>query len=708
MEVSAQGDGKKAGITARMTAVRINAAPYPDAEASWSTDGRGRDSLKLSWEDLLSLVLSRDAGGYISLTGAFSDLPVAPLAGAAGVPAPFSRLSGSASLKGPAEKASVSANLKWERGEGTLRGWASLSRPGLFSLTVSLQEKSAAAWLPFVRSFPALSAVPGADGSVSCRGLDIEVTGGSPRLNGWIGLRDLSVNGRRLGNGSFRMAGGADALELEAEFESEAGSWVLNPTRVRREGNTTSVSGAFAWKDVPAGRAKCSLSRGTVEARWQGENGTATLFLCGLALDNPGPAQCPAAGAITILADRDGGLFRLSSPADSAWRAIGTVSLKGTMVTTVPDDRAGGAWLIMAGADNSAIKLSGSWPAPGVPDRLSFEGHRLPATLVLALLDLPSSEGLAEADLDWDAAAEPPVKGRLALTGLTLGRFPLDILDARGSGTPGGTFTLSSISLKAPGLNARGSGSLATVPAPRLSLNLSVEKLALSYLKPLGFIEEGDAAALGRLTANGPPGDPELNGSLVISPGSVVPVTVFSELKLAEGRLNFSGRKATLRSVLNDASGAPVEVVGEAEVASLVPKAFRLTLSALAPVLVDGIPSVYRGTARGKVVFEGSPAEPAVRGDITLLEGKLKSPPKRNKGEGGFADRLEWDLKVRFGEGVQYAMEPVPGAPIDLAKLSPQSRIQVTGKGDGMKVAGEVLADSGPLTLFMGRELWKK
>jgi len=161
--------------------------------------------------------------------------------------------------------------------------------------------------------------------------------------------------------------------------------------------------------------------------------------------------------------------------------------------------------------------------------------------------------------------------------------------------------------------------------------------------------------------------------------------------------------------VLTDVAGAALVVAGEATHAKLAPNTFSIAFSAPAAVRVDGLQRLFRGSAKGAVRFEGTLEKPVLRGEVTLLEGRLQSPPKRPKANPpSLLDRLEWDLKVGFGDAVDYAIEPVGGAALKLARISSRSRIYVRDAGDDMKMYGEVLADSGPVTLFLGRQLWKK
>jgi autotransporter translocation and assembly factor TamB len=236
-----------------------------------------------------------------------------------------------------------------------------------------------------------------------------------------------------------------------------------------------------------------------------------------------------------------------------------------------------------------------------------------------------------------------------------------------------------------------------------------VQKLALGYLKPFGFVEDSNIQAQGRLVISGDPASPEIDGTLSCDAGSFTAPAVFSDLKLAEGRMEFKGNKVKIDATLNDIAGAALVVAGEAVHAKLAPETFSLAFSAPAAIRVDGLPRLFKGSAKGSVRFEGTIERPVLKGEVTLLEGRLQSPPKRQKGNTtSILDRLEWDLKVRFGDAVDYAVEPVEGAAIKLARLSSRSLIIVKGAGEEMKLYGEVTADSGPLTLFMGKRLWKK
>ncbi|MEK7766980.1 MAG: hypothetical protein AAB368_12155, partial [bacterium] len=432
--------------------------------------------------------------------------------------------------------------------------------------------------------------------------------------------------------------------------------------------------------------------------RWEGKRGHATLILTGLALNDLN------GGDVTVELDRDDARWTASSPAASAWQTIGTLSLAGPRIELTADDRTGGAWLLLKGRDGATIKIAGAWSVPNVPERAALEVHRLPAAPLLMILGVPPMDGRVEADLSFTRAQDPPLTGRLTVSDGQWGAFPFDLVEVRGAGTPGRGFEFSAFRVsRGEELAAGGAGSLVLYPERELNLTLSVERLQLGYLSPLGFVTAADATALGKIVVSGDPENPALDGSLLCSPGAVTPSLGCSKLALTAGRLDFTAHHAALTASLHDLAGAPVVVTGTAEHARLLLKTFALSISAPSLVLLDALPGLYRGGARGRVTFEGSPAAPTVRGEVTLENGRLQSPPKRQD-EGGdtFAKRLDWDVAVKFGREVQYAL-----APVDLAKLSSRSAIRIKGRGDAFRVYGEVYADSGPLTLFLGKDLYK-
>jgi hypothetical protein len=330
------------------------------------------------------------------------------------------------------------------------------------------------------------------------------------------------------------------------------------------------------------------------------------------------------------------------------------------------------------------------------------------AAPILVVLGAPPMEGFAEANLEYSSAGTPPLAGRLSVTGGRWGDFPFDLFEVKGSGTPAHDFTFTSIKIeRADNLLARGTGSLTVFPDRHVELNLSVERLRLGYLAPFGLVEDSDVAALGRLVIAGDPEDPEVTGSLVCAPGSYTPPTGFSELSLVSGRMDFKGHEAEFNATLADAGGAPVLMAGRAGFKGLVPTSYAVDMAAPALIQVDRLPGLFKGHAKGKFRIDGTPARPAIHGDILLDDGRIQAPAKRKHDPDEFGERADWDLTVHFGAGVKYAVDPL-GAALDIAALSSRSLIKVSGRGEDFHVTGQVLADSGPLTLFLGKELWKK
>jgi len=700
----ASRDGARS-LDAALSSIRVSGTAYSDATVSLKAGTDGALSIRLSWEDVIyaNATLKADAARTVAFNAALTDFPVAPAAGAFSLPPPAERLSGSLNLKGPRDHAVLAASLKWERGEGEIRGWVDAAKRERFSLTLSAFDTGAAGWLPFLRAVLPGKSLPEANGRVEARSLALDMDGGRLAANGWVGARDLRVGGVACGNGSLRVTSAGGRSEFEGSLEGPQGKYTLYPTRYDDRGERKTVEGALAWSGLPAGKAVLSCARASFTAGWRGAEAAADLELSSLGLGNH------MLDKLTVRAERSGKLWRLSSPRGSPWQVIGTVSVEGTRLSAVDDERAGGPSLLVRGGVGVAMKVGGTWAVPAVPERFSLEAHNLLAAPLLEALGAPPARGTAEADLDWDAKKDPPMSGRITLLGACWGDFPCDTVDARISGTPGRSFTLTTLRLtRGEEITARGSGTLLLLPVQSIKLSLIVERFLLRYLKPLGFINDSDVVATGKVDFSGEPGNIRMDGALSFAPGSVTPRTGFAMLYLTEGRLDFAGTRANLSAALNDITGAPLLVSGAAEMKNLAPVSFTLALDAPKPVKVDAIPDLFKGTARGKVEFTGTPDAPTFRGEVTLEEGRLKTPPAPAKGSGGLAERLAWDLAVKFGSGVKYVIGGTEGAAIELATLSPQSHVSVKGKGDDFRVTGAVLADSGPLTLFLGKQLWKK
>ncbi|MEK7476897.1 MAG: hypothetical protein AAB152_14840 [Candidatus Coatesbacteria bacterium] len=703
-EVSASSGPKGLATAVKLTALRMNAAAWPDAEVEIAVPDPGSLTVKASWEDVLSAVWESRAGRSVALSASFSDLSLAPLLGMVHRSAPVDQLTGSISLKGSPDRASLKADLRWARGEATVRGWVASPAPSSGSITVHASDRAVAQWCPFLRSLPHLKDLPDFDGSLATRGFTAEWAPERLGVNGWITIRDASVRGRAVGSGSVRIKRSGVETEIEGTVAGDAGEFVLFPTRITETANGRDVTGAFGWRRCPAGMTFCTCARGTLTLRIRGDHGEGSLVLTGLAL---GDLVSPD---LTFRFDGDGGVWSLSSPRESLWQAIGTVSAAGGRIAVLPDDRVGGRWVVLKGPDGAQVKLSGVWPLPNSPEKLGFEGHRLPAAPIMVAIGAPSQEGLAEADLDYVAAATPPLSGRLSLNDGRWGDFAYDLFEVRGTGTPGHDFTFTAIRIERAGdLKAKGTGSLTLVPDRAIVLDLSIEKLALRYLRPFGFVEDSDSNGLGRIRITGDYEDPEIAGSLICTPGAYTPPTAFAELRLAEGRIDFKGHGATLTATLNDTGGASVLVAGEGSFRKLQPTDYTVSMTAPTWIVVDGLPRLYKGLAKGRIRIEGSLAAPAFRGEIQVQQGRMQTPPKtKNPDPASFAERVDWDLKVKFGDGVTYAVEPLAGAAVDLARLSPKSYLHVKGKGAGFEVFGEILADSGPVTIIMGKRLYRK
>jgi hypothetical protein len=713
-EVTASSGPKGLATAVKLSSVRMNAAAWPDAEVEVAVPEPGALTVKASWEDVLSAVWESRAGRSVALSASFSELGLAPLCGMVRRAAPVDQLTGSVSLKGSPDHASLKADLRWARGEASVRGWVAgveathgvetTPHPSAGSVTVHASDRAVAQWCPFLRSFPHLKDLPDFDGSLATRGFAVEWGPDRIGLNGWVTVRDASVRGRAVGGGSVRVKRSGVETEIEGTVAGDAGEFSLFPTRITDTADGRDVAGAFGWRKVPAGRALCSCARGTLTLRLRGGHGDGALVLTGLAL---GDLVSPD---LTFRFEGDGGAWSLTSPRESPWQAIGTVSAAGGRLAVLPDDRVGGRWVVLKGPDGAQVKLTGAWPLPNAPEKLGFEGHRIPAAPILVAIGAPPQEGLAEADLDYAGASTPPLSGRLTLNNGRWGDFAYDLFEVKGTGTPGHDFAFSAIRVERTGeLKAKGTGSLTLVPDRAIRLDLAVERIALRYLKPFGFVEDSDSNGTGRLTIAGDYEDPEVTGSLICSPGTFTPPTAFAELRLAEGRIDFKGRTASLNATLNDAAGAAVLVAGSGTYAKLMPTSYTVSMTAPTWIRVDGLPRLYKGLAKGRLRLEGTPAEPALKGEIQIQQGRLQTPPKtRHPDPAAFAERVDWDLKVKIGDGVSYAVEPLGAATLDVAQLSPKSYLHVKGRGAGFEVFGEILADSGPVTIIMGKQLYRK
>lgn len=691
--------------TAKLTSLRLNAAAFSDVDARYTTDGAGGATANVVWEDLLTAVASvgGGAGTPVAVTVAATELPLAPCMGLFGLPAPAEAVSGSFSAKGPLAHAAASAALRWSRGSLEAKGWVDAAGLNACAVTFTAQDGALAPWLPLLRRHPDLVALPELTGGLEAHGFAFERTNeGAVSANGWISLRDLTIRGQRLGTGSLRVAAAPGQVVLEGSLSGE-GQYTLYPTTWTRHGDDIALDSAFAWNRVPACKAFCALARGTLKVRLTRGQGDATLILAGLSLNDTTSTD------VTIEAKAAGHRWTLSAPRESPWQAIGTVSAAGARIVTEADDRCGGAWVIFRGPEGAQLKLSGIWPLPGALERITVEAHSLRAVPILILLGSPPMDGLAEADLEYVDASVPPLTGRLSVTGGQWGEFPFDLFEVKGSGTPAHDFSFTSIKIERAGnLLARGTGTLTVFPERHVELNLSVERLRLGYLAPFGLVEDSDVTALGRLAVAGDPDDPDVTGSLVCGTGSYTPPTGFSELLLNSGRIDFNGHQAAFTATLADAGGAPVLMAGRADYKSLAPTAYAIDMSAPALIQVDRLPGIFKGHAKGKFRIDGTPARPAIHGDIVLEDGRIQTPAKRKHDPNEFGERADWDLTVRFGSQVKYAVEPIGGATLDMAALSPRSLIKVSGRGEDFHVTGQVLADSGPLTLFLGKELWRK
>lgn len=705
-ELTARQTPQERKVTARLAALRLDGAAYPDLDldAAWREDGSfaahagwGDDVLAASWE-------RTNKGVALSFSG--GDVPLGPLCAALELPAPADTCSGTVTLKGPADHANLSLALTWPRGELNLRGWTALPADGAlpaYALAVTGTERSMASWLPLLRRFDALRALPDVDGAIDARGLELAKSPDGAAVNGWVTLKALKLRHQLIGDGSVRLKTTGGGVEFEGKLAGAAGEFEVFPSRYTATGATRVLDATFAWRRVPAGLAECACGRSTLSLRLTDGRGAGSLVLAGLSLN---AAAAPDVAVDFAVAP---GRWQLSSPASSAWKALGTVSHDAGVLRIELDERSGGKWLVLRGPDGAQLKFAGTWPFPDAPERMTAEVHRLPATPILIALGAGALPGMAEADFQWNAGAEAPLSGRLAITDGAFGGFPYDLFEAKGAGSPGRSFALTSLRLEQQGqLRARGTGSVTFFPERKLDLDLSIEKLQLGYLKPLAFVESSDANALGRITIAGTPEDPEIEGALIVAPGNFTPPTGFSELRLTEGRLEFLKRKARLTATLNDAAGANVLVSGEASLAGFQPGTYSVTMAAPTWIRVDGLPKLYKGQAKGTMRFEGTKDQPALRGDIILQEGRMQTPPKtRNRNPDDFIERVDWDLKVNFGANVTYAVSPLGGA-VDVAQLSSKSKLFVKGKGDDFKVYGEILADSGPVTLFLGKQLYRR
>ena len=704
-KLTASGRAGARTIGAQLSSVRLSGSPYPDAEISLMLSSDGSSSAKFSWEDLayISASIKESPEKTLALTAALSDFPVSPLAGLFSQPAPADRVSGSISLKGRQDHSAISASLKWGHGEADARGWIDLVSGRNFSLSLNAVDGKLGPWVSLLRSASPYKNIPDLDGRLETKGMTMDRSGDSMSVNGWLGARELRVGGVLCGNGNLRVTSSGGQAELEASIEGPQGKYTLYPTRITRTGERSTMEGAFSWSKVPMAKTECSLSRGELKAAWTQNSASANLAFTGLGLEDR------ALEKIFIRLERTGNKWRVSSPKESPWQVIGKVTLAGTRVSVEEDERTGGSYLLVRGGDGTSIKAGGTWAPPATPEEFSFEAHRLPAAPLFSALGMPPTEGIAEADLDWKAARETPLSGRLTLLDARWGGFLFDSIDMRISGTPGRSFTMTSLRLvQGTDLSAKGTGELILFPEQSVKLAVTVDKLVLRYLKPLGILDDSDSSASGKITVSGTPDEPQLEGTLTCTPGTVKPRTGFSSLYLSEGKLDFAGSRATLSAVLNDITGASVVVNGTAEMKKLVPASFTLALTAPQPVKIDALPGLFKGSARGTVRFEGTPESPLLRGEVTLENGQLRNPPSQKKGgKDSLTDKMSWDMEVGFGKNVQYVIGAPLGGQIELAQLSARSHITIKGKGSDFKVAGEVLADSGPLTLFLGQRLWK-
>ena len=574
-EVTASSGKQGLSAAVKLTALRMNAAAFPDVEVEVAVPEPDALTVKASWEETLSAVWESRAGRTVALSASFSDLALPPLLGIIRRPPPVDQVTGSLSLKGPVDRASLKADLRWARGEASIRGWVGMPpgvadpAPPAGSVTVHASDRAVAQWIPFLRGFDALKDLPDLDGAVATRAFAVEWAPDRLGLNGWVTARDASIRGRAVGEGSVRVRRTGTETEIEGTVAGDAGEFTLFPTKITDTADGRDLTGAFGWSKVPTGKVMCSLTRGTLTLRRRGGHGSGSLVLTGLAL---GDLIAPD---LAFRFEGDGGAWSLTSPRESPWQSIGTVSVAGGRLAVLPDDRVGGRWVVLRGPDGAQVKLSGVWPLPNAPEKLGFEGHRLPAAPILVAVGAPPQEGLAEADLDYAAGSTPPLSGRLALSNGRWGDFAYDLFEVKGTGTPGHDFTFTSIRVERTGeLKAKGTGSLTLVPDRLIRLDLSVERLALRYLKPFGFVEDADSTGTGRLTIAGDFEDPDVTGSLICSPGSYTPPTGFAELRLAEGRIDFRGRNASLTATLNDAAGAVVLVAGSATYAKLMPATY--------------------------------------------------------------------------------------------------------------------------------------
>jgi len=693
-------------IEARLTSVRISGTAYPDADLSLKSGPNGSSSAKLSWEDLayISITLDQAPENTVTFSVALSDFPLAPAAGLFSIPAPADRVSGSISLKGPRNRAVSTASLKWGHGEADARGWINCETGKDFSLSLNAVDGNLAPWVALIRATARPGNLPDLDGRLETRGLTLDKTGESLSINGWLSARELRVGGILCGDGSLRVTSSGAQSEFEATLDGPRGKYTVYPTRFIRTGDRRTLEGAFAWSGVPVAKARSSLSRAEIKAAWTDDSASANISLAGLALEDR------ILDKTFVHLDRKGNKWRLSSPKESPWQVIGTVIIAGTRVTVDEDERTGGAAVLVRGGSGVSVKAGGIWAPPAAPEEFSFEAHRLPASPLFTALGIPPTGGTAEADLDWKEARNPPLSGRLTLLDARWGSFLLDSVDARISGTPGRSFTLTSLRMnQGTDFSAKGTGEMVLSPEQSIKLEIAVEKLVLRYLKPLGFLTDSDSTASGKITVSGTTENPRMEGSLTCTPGTVKPRTAFSSLYLTQGRLDFSGERATLNAVLNDITGAAVLVNGTAALNKLAPSSFTLALSLPQPVKVDALPGLFKGSAHGSILFEGTPEEPILRGKLMLEKGQLRTPAPTKKGtRDPLAERMSWDIAVGFGKGVQYVVGAPLGAEIELAELSPRSQVTIRGKGADFKVTGEVLADSGPFTLFLGKQLWKK
>ncbi len=689
-------------------ALRLDDQAYPDFTASAQESRDGSLSVKLMWDELLSAVINLQNGREksVGVTAAFANLPIGPMAGLASFPAPTQRASGSLTVKGPAKRANVRSSLKWAHGDLSAKGWIALDGTGSFSISLSALERKLSAWLLLLREMPGLGGMPDIESVLETRELDLERNGDSVAAKGWLSARDLKIGDLLLGSGNLRIDKTPKRMEMEASLSGESGTYTLYPSELSSDGREKSLRAEFSIKKVPVGKGLLGCDRGGVRIKWDKAAGNGVFFLSGLGIDEIRSDE------ISVDLVRDGDAWRLSASEGSAVKTTGRISCQKSTVKIEQDQRTDGAWLRFEGPGDKNVRLSGTWKFPASPEDLTFSCRGLPSPAVLPILGVPAMSGKADTDLEWVAQNTPPLSGRIRLTQGRWGEFPFESFEITGAGTPGRAFDFSSIALRqGEELRATGTGGLKIHPERAIELTLTVDRLLLGYLKPFGFVEESSVIARGLLRVSGDPRDPLVNGTLRCDVGSFSPPLGFARLYLKEGQIVFQGHRAIIDAGLTDLAGAAVVVSGGSEFEGLVPTVFSLAMTAPSAVRIDGLPDYFDGSARGKLNFEGTLREPTLRGKVTLEDGRLKTPPRRKQGDPeSLAERLRWDLKIRFGRNVKYSLDPLGGTALNLATLSPSplSLIEVVGAGEDIKVYGEVHADSGPLTLFLGKRIWKK